>query len=120
MDIVCSKQFFSLYMLPGEKVLTDVTFPSSKPEDTAKAQQISVEFYRREQFREGTMHAERIQTQAYCVLTNRLQFPAGRSVVCGCQRAYPLHFICCVISRQQACMAGGLELVNLNKRSVVL
>lgn len=106
-------------MLPGE-VLTDVTFASSKPEDTVRGQQISVGFHRREQFRKGTMHGERIQTQANCVLPNRLQFPAGRSVVCGCQRASPLPFICCVISRQQACMAGGLELTNLNKRSVGL
>lgn len=65
-------------------------------------------------------NTERIQIQAHRVLTNRLQFPAGRSMVCGCQRASPLPFRCCVISWQQACMAGGLELTNLNKRSVGL
>lgn len=46
------------------------------------------------------------------VLTNRLQFPAGRSVACGCQRASPLPFICWIISRRQACVASGWRLTN--------
>lgn len=37
-----------------------------------------------------------VDSEADCVLTNRLHFPAGHSAVCGCQRASLLPFICCV------------------------
>lgn len=65
---------------------------------------------RRQPGKKGSTHAERLQTQANCVLTNRLDFPAGCSCGLCCQRASLLPFICAIISRQQASVAGGVEL----------
>lgn len=73
-------------MLPGEVLLTDAAFASSRTWGHGEEYDIRylwdfTDESSLEGKKKGTTHAERIQTQANRVLTNRLQFPAGRSVV---------------------------------------
>lgn len=76
---------------------------------------------RRQPGKKGSTHTERIQTQANCVLTNGLRFPAGCS--CGLWMSKsispPFHM------RHNKPSAGkrgwwrGTDLTNLNERSVM-
>lgn len=109
---------------PREALLLDVSAAPKTWRDAVRTQHLSAGLHRREgslgKKKKGSTHTERMQTQANCVLTNGLRFPAGCS--CGLWMSKsispPFHM------RHNQPSAGkrgwwrGTDLTNLNKRSV--